>query len=56
MTETTPAKLVYLTASDAAPILNVQNEKDELIRFTLTRDQLFQINAQSANLLLRDRK
>ncbi len=56
MTEMTPAKLIYLTAPDTAPILNVQNEKDELIRFTLTRDQLFQINAQSANLLLRDRK
>lgn len=56
MTDMTPAKLVYLTAPEVAPVLNVQTEQDELIRFVLTKDQLFQLNAQSANLLLKDRK
>ena len=47
------AKLAYIT--DPGPdeiLLNVQTEGDEVFRqFRITRDQLFNINADSANIL-----
>ncbi len=52
MTDTHPAQLAYLTnPSNGVFVLNVQTENGALLRFAITRDQLFNINADSANIL-----
>lgn len=55
--EPMPAKLAYLTWPDLhTAVINVQCEGDDYPRqFTLTRDQLFTLNSQSADLLCRTR-
>lgn len=57
MTDPTPANLAYLT--DPSPrevVLNVQVEGQEVQRFKINRDQLFGLNAKSADILMRDFK
>lgn len=58
MTDPTPAKLFYLThPARGETVVNVQTvEGQELQRFVLTKDQLFAVNAKSADILLRDYK
>ena len=57
MSDPRPAKLLFLT--DPTPkqaVLNVQVGEEDLQRFELTRDQLFALNAKSADILLKDHK
>jgi hypothetical protein len=55
MTKAPPAKLFYLTNPvRGETIVNIQVEGDELLRFTINKDQLFALNAKSADILLRD--
>lgn len=57
MTEPAPVKLAFLT--DPEPrraVLNVQVGEEEIQRFEISRDQLFALNAKSADILLRDHK
>lgn len=52
-----PAKLAFIT--DPAPgevVFNAQVEGEELHRFRLNRDQLFALNAKTADILLKDFK
>jgi hypothetical protein len=52
-----PAKFAFIT--NPAPkeaVLNVQIEDEELQRFRLNRDHLFALNAQTADILLKDFK
>jgi hypothetical protein len=50
----TPAKLAYITNPTPGEfVFNVQNEGGELHRYRLNHDQLFALNAKSADVLLR---
>jgi hypothetical protein len=51
----TPLQWVFLTLPEAdRPTLNIQaTGPDEFRRFALTRDQLFLLNAQTADALLK---
>lgn len=50
-------KLFYLTdPSPGEAIVNIQEEGKELQRFTLSRDQLFALNAKTADILLKGHK
>jgi len=57
MTETIPsAQLAYLSSPEKGVVwLNVAID-DELQRVRLNRDQLFRLNAETADVLLRDFK
>jgi hypothetical protein len=51
------AKLAFLTnPAPGEAVFNVQVEGEELRRFELTRDQLFNLNSQTADILLKDHK
>lgn len=55
MTDAPPAHLAFLV--NQAPgevVLNVQVEGEEVQRFRINRDQIFALNAKSADILLRD--
>ena len=57
MPEPIPAHLLFLT--DPEPkvcLLNVQAEGEELRTYRVNRDQLFSLNKQTANILLKDYK
>lgn len=57
MTDHPPAHLAFLTnPSPREAVLNVQLEGQELQRFQINREQLFAINAKSADILLKDFK
>lgn len=52
MSDTIRAQLAYVTnPANGVFVLNVQTDNGALLRFSLTRDQLFNINADSANIL-----
>ncbi len=52
-----PAKHVFLTnPSPKEAVLNLQIEGEELQRFRISRDHLFGLNAQTADILLKDFK
>lgn len=57
MSDHSAAHLCFIT--NPAPreaVLNVQVQNEELLRFNLNRDQLFALNAKSADILMRDFK
>lgn len=49
-----PLQLVYLTLpAPSEPILNIQYSRDSFVQFRLTRDQLYNLNCDIADALLR---
>jgi hypothetical protein len=57
MTEYPEAKLAFITNPERREaVLNIQVEGEELQRFRLNRDQLFGLNSQTADILLKDFK
>lgn len=54
MTEARPAKLAFLTDPEPGVfLLNVQLNNDELYRFQINRDQLFILNKDTADILMK---
>ena len=54
MTEPRSAKLAYLTDPDPRrPVLNVQVDDEEIQRFEINRDQLLNLNKQTADILVK---
>lgn len=52
MSEPAPAKFCFLTAPEPGVfLLNVQEEGEEIRRWQLNRDQLFNLNSQTADIL-----
>lgn len=57
MSEPQDAKLAYLTNPDArVVVINIQVDEGEPVRFRLSREQLFNLNSASADMLLRNFK
>ena len=58
MSNAIPLQLIYLTLPESpAPVLNIRpDNSEELYRFTLTRAQMFQLNAQTADALMKGQK
>ena len=52
MSEYPPLKFVYLTApTRSRPTLNIQAHNGEFFRYALTREQLFRLNHETADML-----
>lgn len=57
MSEPQRAHLAFITnPSQREVLLNVQIEGQEIQRFQINRDQLFGLNAKSADILMKDFK
>lgn len=57
MTDTPSAHVVFLTSPEPRVIvLTVATEGGQPLRFKISKDQLFSLNAQTADVLMRDFK
>jgi hypothetical protein len=57
MPDPIPAHLLFLTDPEPRKaVLNLQVAGQEIQRFEVNRDQLFALNAKSADILLKDHK
>lgn len=57
MSEYPDAQLAFITNPERREaVLNIQVEGEEMKRFRLNRDQLFSLNSQTADILLKDFK
>lgn len=55
MSDYPTAKLAYLTHPEKGEVvLNLQTEGQDIQRFKLTRDHLFNLNSQTADILMRE--
>ncbi|TAI61592.1 hypothetical protein [Bradyrhizobium sp. Leo170] len=55
MSEPVPMRFIFVTMRETEqPVLNIQSvDMEELRRFTMSRDQLLLLNAQTADALLK---
>ena len=54
MIDATPLQFAFLTLPENEhPILNLKVEREEIARYALSREQLFALNAQIADALLK---
>lgn len=54
MNEPRPAQLAFLTDPEhGVVLLNVQVEGEEILRFKINRDQLFILNKDTADILMK---
>jgi hypothetical protein len=57
MDEMQTARLLFLTAPERGVwILNVQNETGDLMRFQVSKQHLFDLNKQAADILVKEFK